>query len=262
MAPLDMVRASAVTIGPSLVLHLLWFTSVLATSLLALGPPRHRRLFQLRMLAGVGALTPWAYLLAIRRRLQSWGATRDEVCRRLPGDEVVPHAMSESTRAITIQAPVTAVWPWLVQLGYGRGGFYSYDFLDALAGVASFHGGSRRPLERIVPELQHLAVGDKTVRLAPWSDVAELEVAAIEPRRLLAFRMGPDVSCAYILEARGERTTRLLIRWRFNFDLRQWGSRLALQLIEVPHPLMERKQLLGIKARAERLARERQRRPQ
>ena len=83
-----------------------------------------------------------------------WGATAQEAARELPGDELLPDPDLVATRAITIAAPPAAVWPWLVQIGIGRAGAYSYDWLDRLFGL------DVRSTRRIVPELQDLRVGD------------------------------------------------------------------------------------------------------
>lgn len=105
-----------------------------------------------------------AALLA-RPRLLRWGATGQECGEALPGDELIEHADLTATRAITIHAPADDVWPWSAQLGQGRGGFYSYDFLENLVGC-DIHSA-----DRIVPEWQDVAVGD-AIRLAPQMALA------------------------------------------------------------------------------------------
>ena len=90
----------------------------------------------------------------VLRRLRRWGATTAELQRPLPGDDLVPHSRAGYTQAITIRAPVAAVWPWLVQIGQGRGGFYSYEGLENLVGC-DIHNA-----ERVLPEFQILASGD------------------------------------------------------------------------------------------------------
>src|SRR5437660_8162880 len=89
-----------------------------------------------------------------------WGATEDEVHRSLPGDDLVPHPMLETTHAITIHAPAAAIWPWLVQMGYDRGWWYTdarwYRLLETSLWKAKPHTSA----DRIIPEFQHLAVGD------------------------------------------------------------------------------------------------------
>ena len=116
-----------------------------------------------------------AYVLAVRPRLLRWGATTQEAAGPLPGDEIVPAPRMQSTRAVTIKAPVSGVWPWLVQLGAGRGGMYSYDWLENAAGLG-IHSA-----DRILPELQHLKVGD----IVPLSPDGGLEVRSLESGSVL-----------------------------------------------------------------------------
>jgi proline iminopeptidase len=129
----------------------------------------------------VGAAGVWALMLA-RKGLRNLGATCAERRAFLPGDEIVPGVKGSSTMAITIDAPPSAVWPWLVQMGCDRGGFYSWDRLD---------NGGRPSATEIHPEWQTLAVGDR-VMCTPdgryWFDVERLE-----PERLLVLRSTIDV---------------------------------------------------------------------
>ncbi len=109
-----------------------------------------------------------------------WGADDAELDMTLPGDEMAPDPRLESTRAVTIQAPLDTVWPWLVQLGQGRGGFYSYERLENLAGC-DIHNA-----DRIIPKFLELKVGDQ-VRIGPEGYPA-FDVAAIEPGNTLILR--------------------------------------------------------------------------
>jgi hypothetical protein len=118
-----------------------------------------------------------AVLRAWQRR---WGATDDEVNRTLPGDDLLSHADLTATRAITIHATAAQVWPWIAQLGQGRGGFYSYDFLENLIGC-DIHSA-----DRIVPEWQRIDIGAQ-VKLAPQ---VALSVALVVPARALVLRGG------------------------------------------------------------------------
>ena len=108
----------------------------------------------------------------LRRRCLRWGATDAEVSLALPGDELVPRPDMTATRGVTIRATADTVWPWIAQLGQGRGGFYSYDFLENLLGC-DIHSA-----DRIVPEYQRVEIGAQ-VKLAP--EVA-LTVALVEPQ--------------------------------------------------------------------------------
>lgn len=163
----EKLRGAAVMYGPAVVLFLFEGISVLLTALGRLPDPQGSRVARiLRPIMAVGALTPWAYLLIVRPWHTSWRATSQDVPKRLPGDELVPNLTLESTRAITIRAPAEEVWRWLVQLGQDRGGFYSYDRLENLAG-ADIHN-----VDWIVPQMQHLKVGD-FVPMAPVGQPTE-----------------------------------------------------------------------------------------
>lgn len=150
---IDAVRAFGVVLGPSLVLDLF---AVLGTLAVASGWPLRTReglARLLRPLAILGATLPWAYAFFIRPWHLRWGATDEELGKPLPGDELVPHPGIESTRAITVNAPVEQVWSWLAQIGQDRGGFYSYEWLENLAGCRM------RNADRVHPEWQHREVG-------------------------------------------------------------------------------------------------------
>ena len=112
-----------------------------------------------------------------------WGATDAEVKKRLPGDELMPHPKWGFTHAVTIKAPVAEVWPWIVQMGQGRGGFYSYEFLENLVGC-DIHNA-----DRIIPEFQNLKVGD-AIKLA--ARVPGLPVAVVEPNHALVLHAKAD----------------------------------------------------------------------
>ena len=196
--------------------------------------------------AGAGTLA--AYVWAIRPWHLRWGATDDELRQPLPGDELAPDAKLKAIHAITINAPAADVWPWLVQMGQNRGGFYSYTWLENLVGC-HMHNANQ-----IVPEWQELKVGD-SVWLHPKAPPAE--VAAIEPGHAIVLKGWG----AFILQKIDERTTRLIIRSQGDYDpdLRNAVLNFLLWRVvfEPAHFIMERKMLLGIKARAEKLTRER-----
>jgi hypothetical protein len=258
----EQLRGAAVMYGPAVVLDLYEGISVLVTALGRLPDPQGSRMARiLRALAAVGALAPWAYLLIVRPWHIKWGATDEDVRKGLPGDELVPHPALESTRAVTILAPAEEVWRWLVQLGQDRGGFYSYDRLENLAG-ADIHN-----VDRIVPEMQHLKVGD-FVPMAPveWGvPMGGFTVVRIEPGRAVVWRQGwpndlvkmssSEVqergTWAFVLEEVDEGTTRLLLRERSGLKPRMRDVLFNYLLIERQHFIMERRMLLGIKERAE-----------
>lgn len=153
--------------------------------------------------------------------------------------------MLVSTRAITIQAPADAIWPWLVQMGQGRGGLYSYERLENLAGC-DMHNA-----DRIIPEHQHLEVGDK-VRIVPEGRNPYFVVSAIEPgRAIILGGDDPPTTWAFILEPIDDKTTRLLIRWRQDYEPTP-GNVIGWRVFTDPITfVMERKMLQGIKARVE-----------
>ena len=191
-------------------------------------------------LGGAAALA--AYALFVRPWHLKWGATEEELKMPLPGDGLVENPKLNATHAITINAPITDVWPWLVQVGQNRGGFYSYTWLENLVGC------EMRNAEQIVPEWQELKVGDE-VWLHPKAP--PLKVLAIERGRAFVL----ENSWTFYLRPIGERTTRLIIRGRgeFNPDLKNALLNFILWrgVFEPAHFIMERKMMLGIKQRAE-----------
>lgn len=194
-------------------------------------------------LGSAAALAAYAFL--IRPWHLQWGATDEEVKMALPGDDVVEHPQLNATHAITIHAPVSAVWPWIVQIGQNRGGFYSYAWLENLVGC-NMHNA-----DRIVPEWQDLKVGDE-VWLHPKAP--PLRVLMIEPERAIVL----EKSWGFFLRPLDQTTTRLIIRGRgdFNPDLKNALFNLILWrgVFEPAHFIMERKMLIGIKQRAEALS--------
>jgi hypothetical protein len=197
------------------------------------------------LLAALGsAVGLSAYIIIVRPWHLRWGATDDELKTHLPGDDLVRDPKLNATHAITINAPVQDVWPWLVQMGQNRGGFYSYDWLENLVGC-------RMPdVSRIVPEWQELNVGDE-VWLHPKAP--PLKVALVEPYRAIVL----EKSWGFYLVPIDETTTRLIVRGRGEFepDLKSPILNFLLWrgIFEPAHFIMERKMLLGIKARAEML---------
>lgn len=210
-------------------------------------PPRRTTSGLTNGLAAAGA-TAALYGLAIRPWQRRWGATRAEARRPLPGDALVPRPNYETTRAITIDAPADAVWPWLVQMGQGRGGFYSYDWLENLFGL-DIHSS-----DRIEPDWQSVDLGDP-VHMAPpdqFDGTARMDIALVEEERALVLRSPADAppeqaaSWAFVLDPVDDGTTRLLVRLRLRAPL---PMRLML---DPAHFIMERKMLYGLKRRAER----------
>lgn len=199
------------------------------------------------------AVPIWAGTPFVRPWHMRWGATDPEVIAAMPGDDVVPRAQFNATRAITIEAPPEQVWPWIAQLGYGRGGFYTYDLVD---------NAGERSAERIIEEYQHVEVGDlipmfhESHGLAIAYVVDSLEV---NDWMLWVHRPHenepPDSTWSWRLTPLSAKRTRLITRMKQ--DYRWQTPRLAmfnLILMEFGDFAMERRMLKGIKTRAEETA--------
>lgn len=185
--------------------------------------------------ACLGALT-WAAVA--RPHATRWGATADETHRSLPGDELVERPTFTATRAITIACSRDRVWPWLAQLGQGRGGFYSYTALENLVGCRMSNA------ERIHDEWQSLEPGD-AIRMHPRAP--PLTVLDVRPGELLLLGEPGVFTWALALDPVSTEATRLVVRSRGSFGL----PRALGWLLEPAHFLMEREMLLGIRRRAE-----------
>lgn len=170
------------------------------------------------MRAFTAAAQTVAISLGVRRLGRRSGVTDAEVAARLPGDEIVAAPMWQSTRGITVPAPTSAVWPWIVQMGYPafRAGWYTPHVLDRLQ-----WGIGERSSDTIRPELQHLAVGDRVPDSRDWS--VFFTVALLEPdhalvlhstRHLMPPMRSIDFSWAFVLEPRDGASTRLFVRAR------------------------------------------------
>lgn len=188
------------------------------------------------------------YRRALRTPVLTWGATPEEAARTLPGDELLEEADVVSTRAITIAAPPADVWPWLVQMGAGRGGAYTYDWIENLFGLGM------RSADAIHPEWQELAVGDV---IPGKASLPGMRVEVLEPERALVTRSEDGTWVwAFVLDDHGG-ATRLLSRNRITMPDPSLGDRLGMAVMEPGSLVMERKMLLGIKERSERLHAER-----
>jgi hypothetical protein len=188
-----------------------------------------------------------------------WGATEAELQQPLPGDDVVPNPKHEATHAITIHAPVADVWPWLVQIGQNRGGFYSYSVLENLVGC-DIHNANR-----VVPEWQSLRAGD-VLWLHP--EAPPLPVLIVEPGRTMVIggvaeeqadhleKNSRAGTWAFVLKELDPSTTRLIvrIRWDRKPGVLDWIYNFGV--LEPSHFVMERRMMLGIKRRAEDLAKQ------
>ena len=193
------------------------------------------------VVGGVVIMTA-AYFGLVRRWLLRWGATAGEVARPMPGDGILGAGASSTTRAVTIGVPAHHVWPWLAQLGYGRAGWYSYDWLD---------NDGQPSAGRIHLEWQQLRPDDR-ILMMPGSG---FDVAEIEDGHYFTAR-APDqtVSWCLAVEPVDERSCRLISRWRARWHVTP-ASAAWIALSEPGSFIMERRMLLGIKARAEQAAR-------
>lgn len=194
--------------------------------------------------------------LLLRPWHERWGATDEEVEAGLPGDELVADPALQITRAVTIDAPPEQVWPWIVQLGADRGGFYSYDWLENLFGLRIHNA------DRIVPEWQTTAVGDLVTAeftgSSGWyvmdlrpNDVLVLKLANVDAERPVERDEGMRWEFVWIFAVRPGPggTTRLLIRERTGFD--SIFTRWLMAPVGPISFVMTRRTLLGIKSRAE-----------
>jgi hypothetical protein len=218
----------------------------------------------------------------VRAQFRTWGIEPEEAAKELPGDEIVPNAEAVDTRGIDIAAPPKAVWPWLVQMGYGRAGWYSYDELDM----------DRPSADRIVPELQELEIGD----VLPTHPGGGFVVRIVEPKKALVVyddralveaqaeaakaagesletasgnvratgmyldRSMPgdfQASWAFVLEPRPEGRTRLIERFRGHMDFPPetttppFAPVIAGKALLFGLFVMVRRQMLGIRDRVE-----------
>jgi hypothetical protein len=186
-----------------------------------------------------------------------WGATAEEALGALPGDDLIAGAGLQTTRAIDIRSPPAVVWPWLVQMGQGRGGLYTYEWIENLLG-AQIHN-----LDRIDPGLQRLAVGDR-IRLTPELYLGRIpgqfyRVTEIRPERALVLLQelptGGLNSWSFNLRPVGPGGTRLVVRGRSSAPA-TFGEKFAraaeLLLLEPGYFVMERGMLRGVRSRAER----------
>jgi hypothetical protein len=201
---------------------------------------RHKQ-FRPGRLILLAAVAP-VYAVVLRRWILTWGATEAEASGRLPGDELLEEADGVATRAITIHAPASAVWPWLAQMGPSpRGGAYTYDWIENLLGL------NMHSVDRVLPEYQDPQVGDT---IDYGSNVMHLE--RVEPEHVLAWRaQNGNWVWTFILDEQ-DGTTRLISRNRFR--LPRLADRVGMVPMEPGSLLMEHRMLRGIRERAERLA--------
>lgn len=206
------------------------------------------------------------YTFVVRPWHLRWGATDGEVEQALPGDELLPDAQIKSTRAITIQAPVANVWPWLLQWGYQRGGLYSYDWIDRALGSEGVVSTNR-----ILPEFQHLEVGED-VPTAPGNGFKVATIDASGPSRTLVLYARYDMATGqqytlddpltgdymqtiwtWQLEPINDETTRMITRMRLDHPPVFKKVLFYRTFVEPGSFIMEQRMMKGIKERAETL---------
>lgn len=222
-----------------------------------------RRLHQVALTAVALEALGAAYSLVLLPRLRRWGATDDEVSRPLPGDDLVPDPLYTTTHAITVRAAAEAVFPWLVQIGQNRGGFYTYDALENLAGLKV------RSADRVHPEWQDLRAGVNYLTLDP-DETMKMTIAVLEPPRAFVVRSGAPGeppqeagslfrgemawTWGFYLEPAGLERCRLIIRSRAAWRRTVPAAVAQAFGLEPAHFVMEEGMLRGIRGRAERAA--------
>jgi hypothetical protein len=195
------------------------------------------------LVAGAVALLAYVYERLARARVINWGAARQEVSARLTGDDLLEDADVVTTRGITIHAPPSAIWPWLVQMGVGRAGAYTYDRIERLLGV------DIQNIDQIVPEFQDLKLGD-VLPMQPNKPGMRVEVLDRERAMSVRSEDGMWVWSFILLEQDG--ATRLISRNRIRLNGRV--QRVGMPAMELGSLVMERKMLRTIRTRAEGLA--------
>jgi hypothetical protein len=191
-----------------------------------------------------------------RPRMLAWGATPDEVNSAIVGDEMIPRPVLRSTRSMSIRTSPARVWPWLAQMGQGRGGFYSYEFLENLLGM-DIHNA-----DQIKADLISIKPGDSI----PFWRGAGIKVWQVDPPSQLVLagtlnqpldKEGEDPTVGgtwvFILREIAQNETRLIVRSRVAEFKPRWFCSLLMIVLEPLHFIMEQRMLIGIKARAERI---------
>ena len=212
-------------------------------------------------LVSLVGLSVGVYALGVRPRLLRWGATDEEVQRPYPGADLIRGGTRGATMAVTIDAPAERVWPWLVQMGIDRGGWYSWDRLD---------NWGRRSTERIHPEWQQIAVGDHVSAMPDGS--MWWEIAALEPKRFLGPRASVDLRgrpfdptgppprfstdslWGFLLEPEPGGRTRLVVSGYWALRPRWLQPFLSVLFLEIEHWIMQMRQFANLKRRSEGIA--------
>ena len=204
-----------------------------------LSPSMHGvRRFLLATVVALGVATVGAKYRSWHRR---WGATDEEVHGPMPGDDLLDGAAFIATRAVSIAAPPDQVWPWLLQVGFGRAGFYSYDLLDNLG---------RPSAEEILPGFASVALGDVAAPMAsPANDQNSFVVAEAREPSVLVWSK-PDSTWAWRLTTDDAGGTRLVTRLKARYQLGPFLP-VTIVLMEIGDFPMMRRMLIGLRSRAE-----------
>jgi hypothetical protein len=201
-----------------------------------------RRLINLAALSAALSFLVAVYVRRLRPLQMHWGATAEETGRPMPGDDLVPQATWNATRAVTVSARPEHIWPFLVQIGWGRAGWYGYDWVD---------NGGRPSAWEVLPEHQNVAVG-KEFPMSPWT---AMRCVDLKEGRWMLWRGGAaSGTWLWYLDPIDEGHTRLITRLRDHY---RWASPVVLPqqlLTDIGDFPFMRRCLLGVKARAERLA--------
>jgi len=221
--------------------------------------PKNSSTLKILSIIAVFVILTLVFSFYIQPWFQKWGATDEEIRATWPGDDLVPGSSVVYTRAITINAPPSGVWPWLVQIGQDRGGFYSYELLENILGSDTHNA------DRINPEWQHLDVGNK-VRMGPkegiWSNASNIVGEIVPERSLVLITPGESptrVSAAihgngtwsFILVPVDGKTTRLIVRGRRIESPNQSIGFLYGSVVDPGQFILERRMMVSIKERAE-----------
>jgi len=185
-----------------------------------------------------------AYLVIIRPWHRSWGATAEEIKSVMPADSLVPNPNFVTTRAETIDSRPEDIWPWLVQMGYKRGGLYSYDWIDRLQKILD-----RPSANVLLPEFQGLKAGDEI----PIGGGSGWPVSSLEPNRSLVFDIrqpGVHITWSWLLAPLEDGATRLIVRIKGRIDVKAQAAPI-IALLDPGEFAMVRKMLTGIKRRVE-----------
>jgi hypothetical protein len=196
------------------------------------------------VLLGVFILAEGIYYIGVRPWSSRWGSTDAEVAMVFPGDKYIKPGSEISTRAININAPVKAVWPWIVRLGQERGGFFSYSLFENTFGAEMVNA------DQIKPDDEIIHVGDRFSYLANGPEGTYGTVDLVEENRIM------DVGgWGFLLQPQDDQTTRLVVRYAFEVGDSFMAKVIYYGMFEQAHFIMESGMMLGIKQRAESLAR-------